>query len=118
MMTSKVLKKKVIEQRSLKEDTSLGVKFCNTTKEQLFFIRLKRKKEKGGGRSENFGGSNGFRRRGRSSLIEYKSGNHRKSIVNERVVVGILQSLREGLIKFIATVKILRPPPPPGMKND
>lgn len=49
MMTCKVLKKKVIEQRSLKEDTSLGVKFCNTTKEQLFFIRLKRKKEKGGG---------------------------------------------------------------------
>lgn len=49
MMSSKVLKKKVIEQRSLKEDTSLGVKFCNTTKEQLFFIRLKRKKEKGGG---------------------------------------------------------------------
>ena len=44
MMTSEVLKKKVIEQRSLKEDTSLGVKFCNTTKEQLFFIRLKRKK--------------------------------------------------------------------------
>ena len=36
MMTSKVLKKKVIEQRS-----SLGVKFCNTTKEQLFLIRLK-----------------------------------------------------------------------------
>ena len=56
MMTSKVLKKKVIEQRSLKEDTSLGVKFCNTTKEQLFFIRLKRKKEKGGGAVGEFWG--------------------------------------------------------------
>ena len=54
MMTSKVLKKKVIEQRSLKEDTSLGVKFCNTTKEQLFCIRLKRKNKRGGGRSARF----------------------------------------------------------------
>ena len=55
MMTSKVLKKKVIEQRSLKEDTSLGVKFCNNQGTVIFYSP-ETKKIKGGGAVGEFWG--------------------------------------------------------------